>query len=461
VIRRHDMAPAGSRLGVAVSGGADSVVLLHLLLRLTDRTQVQLLVLHVNHQLRGEESDHDEEFVRTLAAAHGLRCFTERTQPAPGNLEQNARDARREFFFRIRKEQNLTAIALGHTRSDQAETVLYRLLRGAGTAGLAGMRFRTKEGIIRPLLEISRGEVREWAVEQGIVWREDATNADREFTRNRLRNEAMPALAREFNPNLESVLANTALVAQAEEDYWEREIAARYGQITERTQLGLFLQLAEFRELSVAVQRRLLRRAIADLKGSLRSIDGSHIQAILGICRSSNGHDRVQVPGVDAIRSFDTLLLSEPGRLAGRERDYCVRLVPGEEHKLPYDAGWICLHSGQSKILFCATVRDRPYNITEIADLAMDVSRLGVEGSSLAARNWRPGDEIQLAGHQHAAKVKTLFQEHKVLLWERRHWPVVVLGDEIVWVRRFGCSAKYAAEGNSAQLRLMYRTGGG
>jgi tRNA(Ile)-lysidine synthase len=223
----------------------------------------------------------------------------------------------------------------------------------------------------------------------------------------------------------------------------------------------LFLQLAEFRELSVAVQRRLLRRAIADLKGSLRSIDGSHIQAILGICRSSNGHDRVQVPGVDAIRSFDTLLLSEPGRLAGRERDYCVRLVPGEEHKLPYDAGWICLHSGQSKILFCATVRDRPYNITEIADLAMDVSRLGVEGSSLAARNWRPGDEIQLAGHQHAAKVKTLFQEHKVLLWERRHWPVVVLGDEIVWVRRFGCSAKYAAEGNSAQLRLMYRTGGG
>ena len=455
------MAPAGSRIGVAVSGGADSVVLLHLLLRLTERDQVRLFVLHVNHQLRGEESDRDEEFVRSLAAEHRLPCFTERTQPAPGNLEQNARDARRAFFFRIKDEQQLTAIALGHTRSDQAETVLYRLLRGAGTAGLAGMRFRTKDGLIRPLLEVSRGEVRDWAGSEGIVWREDATNADPDFVRNRLRNEAIPMLAREFNPNLESVLANTAMVAQAEEDYWQHAIAATYSRITERTRLGSFFQLPEFREQPAAVQRRLLRLAIADRKGTLRSIDSLHIEALLGICRGSNGHDRVQVPGVDAIRSFDTLLLTEPGKLAGRERDYLVRLVPGEEHRLPYETGSIGLHSVQSEADFCATLRDRPHNPTEIADLAMDVSRLGVDSGLLAVRNWRPGDEIQLVGRRQATKIKALFQEHKILLWERRHWPVVVMGDEIVWVKQFGCSAKYAAPEGGSPLRLVYRPGAG
>ena len=445
------MAPPGSRIGVAVSGGADSVVLLHLLHRLTDRATVQLLVLHLNHQLRGSESDGDETFVRALAESLDLPFFAERTQLSPGNLEQAAREARRRFFFRIREEATLSKIAFGHTRSDQAETLLFRFLRGTGTTGLAGMRFSTAEGLIRPLLAVSRPEVRAWAAAEGINWREDSSNQDVHFARNRLRSRTIPGLERDFNPNLEGVLVNIATVAQAEEDYWDVKISTIYSQITKRTQLGSFLQISELTSLHVAVQRRLIRRAVFELRGSLRSIELQHIDAILGICHSSKGHDRVLAPGVDALRSFETLLLTEPGKLVEQKRHYKLELIPGQERELPYNAGYISLKAGSPGTESCANLNDSFERSVEVADLRADSYRL-------FARNWEPGDEIQLADHRGSKKLKALFQEQKVLLWERRHWPVVICGEEIVWVRQFGCSEKYKdpAKGLSG-LQLIYR----
>ncbi len=162
----------------------------------------------------------------------------------------------------------------------------------------------TSAGLIRPLLSVSREEVREWAITERIPWREDSSNQDLKFARNRLRNEAIPALAESFNPNLEGVLAGTANVAQAEEDYWDREISTIYGQISKRTQLGSFLQIAELGALHPAVQRRVIRRALVEIRGDLRSIDLHHVDGILDICASAHGHDRVIVPGVDALAFF-------------------------------------------------------------------------------------------------------------------------------------------------------------
>src|SRR6478735_4184777 len=163
IIPRYNMLPAGGRVGVAVSGGADSVALLHILRDLWS----ELVVLHVNHHLRGEESDGDEAFVRELAQSLGLTIVVEHAVPPAGNLEQEARRGRRAFFLRCREELDLKRVALGHTRSDQAETVLFRLLRGSGLTGLAGMRPASDDGFIRPLLTTSRDEVRRWAREQG------------------------------------------------------------------------------------------------------------------------------------------------------------------------------------------------------------------------------------------------------------------------------------------------------
>jgi tRNA(Ile)-lysidine synthase len=458
IITRYNMIPPGARVGVAVSGGADSAVLLHILHRLSAQRPIELSVLHLNHQLRGTESDGDEEFVGALADSLGLPFITERTDLGPGNLEQVARDARREFFSRVQRERGLERIALGHTRSDQAETVLFRFLRGSGTAGLAGMRFVTSTGLIRPLLTVGREEVREWAITERIPWREDSSNEDLKFARNRLRNEAIPALAESFNPNLEGVLAGTANVAQAEEEYWGREIATIYGQISKRTQMGSFLQIAELGALHPAVQRRVIRHALAEVRGDLRSIDLNHVDQILGICASAHGHDRVIVPGVDALRSFDTLLLTTPGQLNSEKRNYAVNLEMGKVHELPYRSGVICIDSVKSVAQFCANFENEPHFPLETAEIDGDALWGGEPLRPIYVRNWEPGDHLHRSGHHGSEKLKSLFQEYKILLWERRHWPVVLCGQEIVWVRRFGCAAKFQASVSSPnRIRLRYR----
>lgn len=452
IIPRYNMLSAAHRIGVGVSGGADSVVLVHILHRLS----LEPVLLHANHQLRGAESDADEAFVRALAGSLGLEILVEAARPGGGNLEQEARRVRRDFFRRAMRQLHLDRIALGHTRSDQAETVLLRLLRGSGLAGLAGMRPVTADGLVRPLLTTSREEVRAWSSEQGIEWREDSSNRDPRFARNRLRNEAIPLLREAFNQNLELVLARTAALAADEEDYWIQQIEPLYGQITKRTELGSFFQVEDLERLPTPVRRRILRRALIDVRGDLRSIDIDHIEAILAICSSRHGHDRVILPGVDALRSFGKLLLARPGEAMPAARNYSIELRNGVEHELPARAGFLRVNRIPPEMRNCDKFETEDQLLEEIADL--DEQAIAEAGGSLLVRNWEPGDEIRRPGRQSAEKIKSLFQEYKILLWERRHWPVVAAGDKIVWVRRFGSAAEFcSADYNRGAIRLTYR----
>ena len=439
IIIRYSMLPATGRVGVAVSGGADSVALLHILRGLWS----DLAVLHVNHHLRGEESDGDEAFVRALAQSLGLPILVEHAIPAPGNLEEEARRARREFFLRCQ----LPRIALGHTRSDQAETVLFRLLRGSGLTGLAGMRPVTEGGFIRPLLIIGREEVRSWAREQGLAWREDSSNSNLRFSRNRLRQETLPDLSRTYNPNLEGVLAGLANLARTEESYWNEQVEGIYSKITKRNQLGSFFQIEDLNRLHPALQRRVLRRAIQAVRSDLAGIDLAHVDAILNLCASRESHDRVLIPGVDALRSFDELLLAQPGVLGERPRNYRLRLEFGYKCELPFGAGSLTLD------YFCANFKKEQDLEGEVSDLDAGV----LAGEELSVRNWLPGDVLHRAGHRTAEKIKSLFQLYRIPLWERRHWPVVVAGEEIVWARQFGGAARFSVSGENREIaRLAY-----
>ncbi len=459
IIPRYNMLSAGDRVGVAVSGGADSVVLLHVLHRLAAQLQVRLVVLHVNHHLRGQESDGDEQFVRSLAETLRLPIVVEHARAGPGNLEQEVRNLRRQFFLKlIHQNRAVERVALGHTRSDQAETVLFRLVRGTGLAGLAGMRIKTREGFIRPLLTTSREEVRKWAAAEGFSWREDSSNADLRFARNRIRYETMPELARHFNPNVESAFAGTADLAATEEDYWGKEIDPIYARITKRTHLGLILAIFTLKTLHLAVQRRVIRRAASELRGDLRGLEMSHIDAILDLGRSKHGHDRVIVPELDALRSFDQLLLSRPGTLRGEERGYQCNLSFGQVSELPFHAGFISIEWVNSEQQNCVNFKE-DQELSEVVDL--DGHQIAVAGQpgSLAVRNWEPGDQLHRAGHQGAEKIKSLFQEYRVPLWQRRHWPVLVFENEIVWVRRFGCAHKFNRSENSRSIvRVSFRS---
>jgi tRNA(Ile)-lysidine synthase len=301
----------------------------------------------------------------------------------------------------------------------------------------------TEDGLIRPLLHTSRAEVRAWADAHGILWREDSSNSNDGFARNLLRNKLMPEIAREFNPNLEGILTGTGEIAATEEDYWKGKIEPLYRGAAKKTELGIVLPVNTVISNHRAVQRRLIRYGIAELRGDLRSIDLQHIEAILAICHSKHGHDRVIVPGVDAIRSFGVLLLTKPGDLNAGERNYCLNVSWNEKLELPFGAGVIELSALNSNHKNCVNFKKESQFPKELADLDFEVlTGRGLAGP-LQVRNWQPGDEILRPGHHKPEKIKSLFQEFQVLLWKRRHWPVAVVKDEIFWARGFGVAAPY------------------
>lgn len=449
-IGRFHMFDTGQRVGVAVSGGADSVCLLHLLFELAPRWNLHLHVLHVNHQLRGEESDQDARFVEQLAAQLGLPFSQTQVDIAGAaggqgeNLEETARKERRRFFSEFLGSRRLDRIALGHTSSDQAETVLFRFLRGSGSAGLAAIRPMTTEGFVRPLIEIERSEIERYLRERHIPWRQDATNADLHFARNRIRHELLPYLRREWNPSIDRVLSHTADWACEEESYWNKDIDRIAVQFITIKSPAVFLRTDELRPLHAAVSRRLVRHAIERVKGDLRSIDFSHVAAVLALASTTHGDGRIQLPGVDVYRSFEWLRLAPPGMDNLENRNYRLPApVPGR----------VPLPGGETTILL-ELIENK--HVTELCDSRynkvvnyLDWDRIS---GALEVRNWRPGDQYRPVNHSGEEKIKQMFQRARIPLWDRRNWPVITSAERIVWSRRFGAETAVAATAHSQVL---------
>jgi tRNA(Ile)-lysidine synthase len=440
----------GQRVGVAVSGGADSVCLVHVLRILAPDRALKLHILHLNHRLRGEHSRADEEFVGALAASLGLPFHSVSIDAAAAaaaagdNLEQTARRLRREYFAGFLARGELDRVALGHTRSDQAETVLFRLLRGAGTAGLAAIRPLTREGFARPLIDIERREVLAWLRDRGIPWREDASNQDLAFARNRIRHVLLPELTRDWNPELAATLAGMARVALDEEAWWAGEVDRVVEGQWARSPAGPLLFRAEWlRSLDRALARRVIRRAIEQVKGDLRGINLAHVEAILELAGSTDGSGRLQVPEVEVFRSFDWMRIAPAGTYAREQREFTIPVEPPASVRLP---GGVSVRL--ERTANAPTSADpASYNDKEASEL--DWGRIA---GSLCLRSWRPGDHFRPVGYTCETKIKLLFQNARIPLWERRRWPVLTCGDQIVWVARFGPAADCAATPESRSV---------
>ena len=434
----------GDRVGVAVSGGADSVFLLHALFELAPRWDLKLMVLHLDHGLRGAESLGDAEFVRELAARFGLPARIAASDVAGlkeqlgDNLEQTARRERNRLYEELFRAKTVDRIATGHTRSDQAETVLFRFLRGSGSAGLAGIRPETDTGLARPLIELDREEIRQYLSERGVTWREDSSNSTRDFARNRIRQELLPALERDWNPALVDTLAHTAEWALDEEAYWESVISDLAKEKVSHRPPTALVRCADLSGLPRAVARRLARKAIEQVKGDLRGISFEHVERILEMAAAPDGHDRAQAPGLDCYRSFEWIRLAPPGvdSLADRNFRFPVS-VPGR-FSLP----------------------DNRFTVGLELSSAYDAAAGGLDCERLAGRlelrNWRPGDQYQPVGRSSEERIKILFQEARIPLWERRAWPILLAEDQIVWARRFGPALNYAATEDSRSIVMVW-----
>ncbi len=439
-IRKYSMLRAGERVGVAVSGGPDSVALLRVLCELQAELGILLAVVHLDHGLRGAESKADAEFVRDLARSLNLElaietaCLAEEISETGENLEQAARRLRYGYFQRLLRENQFQKIAVGHTKSDQAETVLFRLLRGSTTAGLAGIYPVLQGGIVRPLFEVERGEVLDYLRSLGQGWREDSSNRNLSLARNRLRLDLLPRLEKEWNPSIINILAQLADWARDEEAYWQAQIGLLAPQCIRLEGPMAYLDAPQIAALPAASARRLLRHAVERVRGDLRGIEFSHIEQIRSLAALPEGDGRARIPGVDVFRSFSQIRLAPGERVKGLEdRNYSVPLAVPGIYEIP---------GGQTRLILKLSTdqeSNRGYNNT--------VGCLDWERTPrpLCLRNWRPGDRYHPRGWSGEEKLKTLFQQHRIPVWERRHWPVVASESAIVWVRRFGVAAELAA----------------
>jgi tRNA(Ile)-lysidine synthase len=538
-IRREEFLRTGDRVGVAVSGGMDSVALLRLLLELRADLGIVLSVVHFNHKLRAAESDADQEFVAKLAQEHGLEFFVEsgdvaqHARDARSGVEAAARELRYEFFrwllspgdsdvseelkpestvqgsgtaeavpfqsqptcpdqtpFQTEMPTGLDRIATGHTLDDQAETVLMRLIRGTGLRGLGGIYPRIvlqhEDGkghgeVIRPLLGIRRRELGQYLKDLGQPWREDSTNSDSKFTRNRVRKLVVPLLEREFNPAVAEAFAELAEIARDEEDYWENEISGWIGTVVQwsqpewtrgRSGFGSSTGLVEIQPSQAsdsafmeqfedpgaammnasvsrpwllteprAVQRRALK-AVGEQAGI--PLEFKHIEEILRFAAEDgpSGKELSLPLGWRVVRESEAVIFMAPDRQRQeRYADY--------EYSLPVPGRASVAELG----LVIEALRMSPE--AEIAEYnPQQLIRADLLPGRLIVRNWRPGDRFWPAHTKAPKKVKELLQERHLAQVERKLWPVALSGNEIVWMLGFPVPARWLAKIGQEAVRI-------
>jgi len=446
-IRRHQLLGSGDRVGVAVSGGADSVALLRILLGLAPELGMVLSVVHLNHRLRGAESDADEAFVRELTLTHGLEFHGQSADvkayaaSTKLSLEAAARQLRYAFFEKLVETGSLDKVATAHTLDDQAETVLLKLGRGAGTRGLAGIYPRLnlrhrgiphpsrRQGIVRPLLGVRRAELEAYLRDLVQSWREDSTNQDLRYTRNRIRHEILPSLEKHVNPAMREALADAAEIARAEEDFWAGQTATVLARVWNRGRAAGELDSRAMTDMSLAEQRRLMRAAGESLGLNL---EFHHVEELLALAKE----------GARASLPQNWCAIWHKGK---------IRLQPGSEPSEAY--AYLLSVPGRVQVLqagiaieaFLVAACEGGYNPKQLLAPAC-VER------GLTIRSWRAGDRFWPAHTRQPKKIKELLQDRHITGPEKRQWPVVASGDEVVWLRGFGVRRDFQTKGREGIL---------
>jgi tRNA(Ile)-lysidine synthase len=461
----------GDRVGVAVSGGADSVALLLLLLELREKLGIVLSVVNFNHNLRGKASDADEKFVAKLAAKHGLQFHSasadvaKKAKRESANLEDAARRARYEYFRSLLDSGACTHIAVAHTTDDQAETVLAHILRGTGLAGLGGIH-PVAGPVFRPLLNIRRAELRAYLRRKKQSWREDATNRDTKRLRARIRKKLLPLLEKQFQPAIVEHLTTLANLAREDEAFFEALLRERMALAVQERDGGLLVSLADLfgagvkdgfnrkltvstekreaeRNDSTALSKRIVRHIVEYAKKRSGQLGANHVDAVLELAQNGyNGSSLILPGGVEVRKDRDALLF----RTVQKTNDTATRATKhGFEYNIDLLRGTQDVNVPELGCVFRLRVIDWPSKREENNNREMVLDRERLR-SPLVLRNWRPGDRLRPSGHQNAHKLKRLLNEKHVSHWDREGWPVLMSGEVLVWARGFPVAADFAAD---------------
>ena len=447
-LRKSASLAPGEHIGVAVSGGADSVALLHLLLEIREQAGIVLSVAHFNHKLRGKASEADEKFVKKLAAEHGLEFFVAhediaaRAKRERGNLEEVARKARYAFFEALVREERVTKIAVAHTADDQAETVMAHILRGTGLAGLGGIHPQAG-AVFRPLLSARREDLREYLRAKHQRWREDATNLDTKRMRARIRQKLMPLLRKSFQPAIVEHLCQLAELAREDEAHLDAQVAEWRQSLAQQSPNEVRVALVDLLAGAKALKTRLLRQIVQSVKPRGGQLSAIHVAAVLELAAQKDSGKALHLPGGVEVRRDRDSLRFRVTEIAAEKRQ--KKFTPRQYfHEIDLRSGLAQLPLVPLSCRLSFRVIDWPGEGRETIETGavLDRDRLRLP---LVVRNWRPGDAMRPLGHQKRHKLARLLNEKSVSRWEKESWPVLTSGGELAWVRGLPVSAELAA----------------
>ncbi|UKS26241.1 tRNA lysidine(34) synthetase TilS [Paenibacillus sp. HWE-109] len=436
-IKEQKLVAPGDVVVVAVSGGPDSVALLHVLFVLGEKYSWQLVVAHVNHQFRGEESDAEAAFVNELAASKGLPCEVGVIN-VPAYIEETAlngqaaaREKRYEFLHLVADKYGANRIALAHHADDQAETVMMRILRGTGPSGLTGMperRLEKKVELIRPFLRIYKADIVNYCAQHEMLYCMDSSNELRKYFRNQIRLDVLPML-KPYNEQLPESLNRLTELMQAEDDYLARETERVFQRITVTGQASYRLERGDFTELHLALQRRLIKLILNCLCLGMDRLEFGRIERI----RELIVQDQVsnQVLQVDEelyiVREYEAI--------------HFQTIVPSPKsyaYEIGFETSGLSLPEVEAN-LYCSWMSVQSNNnvdlISSATDVYLDLDQIQLP---LVVRNRRSGDRLEPHGLNGSKKVKDMFIDAKMPLSRRDVIPLLVdASGQILWIAGF------------------------
>lgn len=419
-IHDHHLFERGDRVIAAVSGGLDSIVMLDILIALHESMKIDLVVAHFNHQLRGAESEEDEQFVRKFSASHGLECYVEGANTESWaesqklSLQEAARELRYAFFDKLRSSAGFYKIATAHNADDNAETILLNICRGAGVRGLSGIPVWRKDiSVVRPLLGVTRDQIESYSREKKLPYRLDSSNLESDYTRNYLRLEIVPQLIQNLNPNLVGTLRRTGQLFYELDQFLGIEAQRILTTVcSKREKDQIVLDIRELHNQPMFMQEYLLLIVARDYTG--REIDSSAVKAIVKVSNSETGTtcsiagDRVVYRDRNQL-VFRNTALSNP---------FCYRIEAGDSYTF-------------EQFGFGSELVSERGPVAEGLIEYIDQDLLGKE---LLVRNWLEGDWFYPLGLGGKKKLSDFFIDAKVPMYEKHSIPVLVSDGDIVWV---------------------------
>jgi tRNA(Ile)-lysidine synthase len=460
-IRENRLLKGGQKIVVAVSGGPDSVCLLHILHALKKELGVELFVAHLNHQLRGAESDADAAYVSGLARRLKIPAVIESSDVRSYQkkhkltLEEAAREVRYRFLASIAQKTGAQVIAAGHTADDHVETILMHLVRGSGIKGLRGLRAFTQQNIsgagftiIRPLLGLSREETTGYCREHGLKPRLDSSNLSLEPFRNKVRHILLPEL-RKYNPRISEAFLRTAATAAADLDFIENEARLAAPKVSLVNGDSVILDKKTFLALHPAIQRQLLRDSIETLLGSLKDIEAGHIEDMIEALGKPAGKI-IGLPFalnfyIDYGRYILAPDITSECPLPELKKEFSLT-IPGKASSSGWEAA--------------ATYVTRPAETKDEGGFTafFDASTVAAAGKKLKVRGILPGDRFQPLGMEQEKKLNRFMTDEKIPRAWRNHIPLVCSGGEIIWVVGYRISELYRVKPETKKvLKLEFK----